>query len=331
MRSLGGLVLLAGIGVGLFVYLPAPVDRHTSLDTARRVVAETKVERLPPAPTVAQPDLRTFSPKISLTAMAPPGERRDTTGDWQTSVSSTSGAAQYQSLEPTNPEARYRLIVSIQEQLKRVGCYYGRTDGSWGAGSKYAMQSFMERANSALPIDKPDYVLLTLLQAQSGKVCGECPADQVLSPGGRCAPQATVAYGQPGVEAPAATAPKTATIQKEVLPWQAAGNAAKPAPTQPLFTPLPTSVVSTEPLPGRMAVGAPTALPPVNSVYAPSVTPPADTGQPPVTTATATPPGEPAPAATLRSSQRQSYKRSRRQDGPGTPRYNLLLSLGGAY
>jgi hypothetical protein len=80
-----------------------------------------------------------------------------------------------------------------------------------------------------------------------------------------------------------------------------------------------------------MAVGAPTALPPVNSVYAPSVTPPADTGQPPVTTATATPPGEPAPAATLRSSQRQSYKRSRRQDGPGTPRYNLLLSLGGAY
>ncbi len=32
MRSLGGLVLLAGIGVGLFVYLPAPVDSGTSLD-----------------------------------------------------------------------------------------------------------------------------------------------------------------------------------------------------------------------------------------------------------------------------------------------------------
>ena len=28
MRSLGGLVLLSGIGVALFVYLPAPVDRH---------------------------------------------------------------------------------------------------------------------------------------------------------------------------------------------------------------------------------------------------------------------------------------------------------------
>ena len=27
MRGMGGFVLLAGIGVGLFVYFPAPVDR----------------------------------------------------------------------------------------------------------------------------------------------------------------------------------------------------------------------------------------------------------------------------------------------------------------
>ena len=31
MRGLGGFVLLAGIGVGLFVYFPAPVDQNTSL------------------------------------------------------------------------------------------------------------------------------------------------------------------------------------------------------------------------------------------------------------------------------------------------------------
>ena len=40
MRGLGGFVLLAGIGVGLFVYFPAPVDRDTSLAQAKRVVAE---------------------------------------------------------------------------------------------------------------------------------------------------------------------------------------------------------------------------------------------------------------------------------------------------
>ena len=35
MRSLGGFVLLSGIGVALFVYLPAPVDRGSSLDELR--------------------------------------------------------------------------------------------------------------------------------------------------------------------------------------------------------------------------------------------------------------------------------------------------------
>ena len=39
MRGLGGFVLLAGIGVGLFVYFPAPVDRDTSLEQAQRVMA----------------------------------------------------------------------------------------------------------------------------------------------------------------------------------------------------------------------------------------------------------------------------------------------------
>ena len=40
MRGLGGFVLLAGIGVGLFVYFPAPVDRNTSLEQAQRAVAD---------------------------------------------------------------------------------------------------------------------------------------------------------------------------------------------------------------------------------------------------------------------------------------------------
>ena len=39
MRGLGGFVLLAGIGVGLFVYFPAPVDRDTSLAQAKRVAS----------------------------------------------------------------------------------------------------------------------------------------------------------------------------------------------------------------------------------------------------------------------------------------------------
>jgi hypothetical protein len=48
MRSLGGLVLLSGIGVAVFVYLPAPVDRGASDDELRRAAAAPDVQ-LPPS------------------------------------------------------------------------------------------------------------------------------------------------------------------------------------------------------------------------------------------------------------------------------------------
>jgi peptidoglycan hydrolase-like protein with peptidoglycan-binding domain len=94
--------------------------------------------------------------------------------------------------------------VDIQQQLKRLGCYYGRIDGSWGVGSKDAMKFFMDRVNAALPLEQPDYVLLTLLQAQSGRTCDECPAGQIPAAGGRCVPQAI--YAQTRNDAPQAAA-----------------------------------------------------------------------------------------------------------------------------
>ena len=74
MRSLGGFVLLAGIGVGLFVYLPAPVDSETSLDHVQRLAATRAVQRarspsvapIPVAPIAPVSRLRSFSPAIAL-------------------------------------------------------------------------------------------------------------------------------------------------------------------------------------------------------------------------------------------------------------------------
>jgi hypothetical protein len=278
--------------------------------------------------TALEPGARSFSPAISLAGFADrnaaPAPRADTDGGWRTTASTATTEPQYRTLEPTSPESRYRLIVDIQQQLKRVGCYWGRIDGSWGSSSKYAIQSFMERVNAALPTDNPDYVLLTLLQSQPGKVCGTCAEGQTLTPGGRCVANATVAYGQP--PPPGA---------RETLPWQATTTTttANPAPTaaKPLFTPLPTSVVSTEPLPGRMTVGGPKELPPVNTVYAPAATP-AGNGQPPGVATVAIEPQDSPPAAAARPSKpRTSSSKKVRREGPGTPRYNLMLSLGGVY
>jgi hypothetical protein len=191
------------------------------------------------------------------------------------------------------------------------------------------MKEFTDRVNAILPLDQPDYVQLALIQSQSAEICGACPAGQSLSSSGRC-----VGIGQ-----------RVASTQNEVLPWMA--NAVPDTPVAVrLFKPLQTS-----PMPDRMALGAPVPIsvdgqqpvPPVTSeaVVSPpsSVTSALDSTQPlvkPVVTA--------APKAQRHSSS-GSYGRNRRLADAepsqstrkpqhlraGTPRYNLLLSLGGVY
>lgn len=346
MRSLGGLVLLAGLGVGLFVYLPAPGDSSLSLDAAQRAairlnaieIATTEHQAAQP-PRVAQSATvreRTFAPNVSLASFksATPGvtvirptssgAQRDASGGWQAVV--TSGSATQTSattLTPTSPQSRYELIVQIQQQLKRLGCYYGRVDGSWGVGSKEAMRNFTERVNAALPVEEPDYLLLSLLEAQNGKTCSaECPPGLAATAEGRCI--AKPAYAQ---------TPSTG----EVLPWKAAtatANAETPtASPAPLFRPVATSVVSSEPLPGRMSIGGPKELPPVNTYNAPSAYNPAGAHEPVATAAAALEGASSAPPRVRASSSSSSERRVRtRRSARHDPiRRNLLLSLGGAY
>jgi hypothetical protein len=340
MRSLGGFVLLAGIGVGLFVYLPTPVDRHTSLENVQRLW--TKSDRLN-SPVLARAVSRSFSPNLSLAKLTPPVPRRAkrsesstargartvvtapapmlavqrTVVGWQPVVSATtvaiksgSGAS---SLKPKDSTSRYKLVVEIQRNLKKRGCYWGRIDGSWGAGSKYAMQEFIVRINATLPIEQPDYVLLTLLQANGDKSCGACPSGHTATVGGSCVPQ---------------------TITAEVLPWQQAGT--PQAASQPLLRPVGTTIVTTAPLAGRMAIGGPKQSPPPSieddfgrrSVAAATFddSDRANVLQPVITRA---PAARPAYAAAPRKAKRRSRRRYRRVRA--ARRRNLMLSLGGRY
>ena len=353
MRSLGGFVLLAGIGVGLFVYLPAPVDSGTSLDQLQRVAA-SRAAQLPPTKFTPVSRLSAFSPSLALTIPARRGTRvakveaapapnpaptptpitTDAQSGWQTVVStatpSASLAPQPTTLAPRDPDARYKLVLDIQQQLRRVGCYWGRMDGSWGIATKDAMKEFTDRVNAALPLDEPDYVQLTLVQSHGEKTCGACPAGQSLSASGRC-------VGLPiTAQAKQANAPQVATAQKEVLPWKATSAPGVPG-GQPLFKPVPTTVVSTEPLPGRMAIGGPIPTT-VDAQSAPPVAPRVVTAPNGMATATATatldPNAAPKPPVTApapRSEPRSASSYHGHREGPGSPRYNLMLSLGGVY
>ena len=328
MRSLGGFILLVGIGVALFVYLPAPVYSGASLHRLHRV-ATSRSSQLPPAKFTPASRLGSFSPSVALSTPARPephlaslettaAPASDAQTGWQTTVVSAATPAPTE-LAPRDPDARYKLVLDIQQQLRRVGCYWGRIDGSWGYATKDAMKEFTDRVNATLPLDQPDYVQLTLIQSHSDKACGACPAGQSLSASGRC-------VGLP------ITAQTVATTQKEVLPWKA--NAMPGAPAgQPLFKPVPTPLVSTEPLPGHMAIGGPVptsvdvqqSAPPITpGAAAAALDPNAGVVKPPVVVSPDHRRGFAGDAPPQRA-------RSYRHEGPGTPHYNLMLSLGGVY
>ena len=86
-------------------------------------------------------------------------------------------------LSPTDPDARYKLVLEIQRHLKRVGCYWGRIDGSWGMATMNAMREFTNRVNATLPLDAPDYVQLSLIQSHADNACGACPAGELYAYG----------------------------------------------------------------------------------------------------------------------------------------------------
>ncbi len=217
MQRLSGVLLgLAGIALGGYVVMPehlvtagpTAISVATATGSARNLLTgslSTPAVAEPAAVPAVQPAVRgqaglangtrVFSPAAPL-APAVPGA---TTSTWSTVVSTESSAqAKLTSSKPTDAETRASLASDLQRELKRVGCYGGEINGAWTPSSKQAMSTFMERVNATLPIDEPDYILLTLVQGHSAIACGvDCPSGQVMSDSGatagRCLPQSVVA------------------------------------------------------------------------------------------------------------------------------------------
>jgi hypothetical protein len=92
------------------------------------------------------------------------------------------------SLEPAS------LARELQRELKRVGCYDGAINDSWTLSTRTAMKAFTNRINAMLPVDKPDQILLALVQDYRDRLCDvACPAGEGLAKDGRCLPNAVLA------------------------------------------------------------------------------------------------------------------------------------------
>jgi hypothetical protein len=96
--------------------------------------------------------------------------------------------------QPLVPNSSEAIARELQRELKRVGCYAGYLNGGWTRSTREAMKAFSDRVNAKLPTDKPDSILLALVQGHPEKVCGvPCPSGQSLSHAQQCTPDALLA------------------------------------------------------------------------------------------------------------------------------------------
>ena len=96
--------------------------------------------------------------------------------------------------EVIDAEADADLARRLQVELRRVGCLKAGADGVWGRASQRAMQRFADRIDAALPTDRPDAVLLMLVEKFEDRACGApCAIGQQPDARGRCQARTEVA------------------------------------------------------------------------------------------------------------------------------------------
>lgn len=253
--------MLTGIAVGAHAYFPETIERHVHFAQLARVLT-------PAAPYVVSArdasgeTVRSFSPGHRLlttgstdrsanvktieqpaSAILNTAPKLVLSNGWDAAVIRTADLADSQSRPLTEAE-RWRLARDIQTELRRAGCYWGKLDGSWGAGSKYSLQEFLLQVNATLPTTSPEPIMLTLLQSHQGTVCGKsCQDGYTKSANGRCLPYAITAEKRPEPEntvvAPPARLVRSGTVDAADMTSPQLAQAARQYPE------------------GRMSIGGP--------------------------------------------------------------------------
>ena len=133
---------------------------------------------------------------------------------------------------PRDPAA---LARQLQSELRRVGCYDGELSGVWTPRTRMAMKAFTDRVNASLPVDKPDQILLALVQGHQGVACIPPPvlAKAPAKPEPTEADAAPKPVPVPAIVPPiAASAPKISAPPPNASPAAPQPSAVRVDPTQ---------------------------------------------------------------------------------------------------
>ena len=154
---------------------------------------------------------------------------------------------------PTHSRAHDGEFVTkeLQRQLRRVGCYGGEIDGVWTQSTRRAMQTFINRVNALLPVERPDHVLLAILQKHPDKACNKpCPLGEIPAADGRCMPGVLA-----GLPIKTATLPQSKSL---ITSWTAIETAALEDAIPQLPTSKPSrSLVTAAPVKAPPKLAAP--------------------------------------------------------------------------
>lgn len=277
MRAVFGLLLVM-LGLAMAVVWMPERDGQRQL----AAVTDIAVQGLPRIADLPTANGRTFSPQTPLLASVEPQGSRPAhtvsvarvaspvveTAVQTSSPSVVTGSITAAPVAPSIAQARPQqpdmprdeLVRNLQRELRRVGCYAGEIDGDWGSGSKRAMSNFTDRVNASLPVEQPDFILLTLLRGQPAGTCAKgCPAGQAVADNGRCMPAGVVAH-----QARRRGRDDVAGSQGEQSGWTTQVARAQPTQARDQLEVAATAtgnasanILVPAPLPGRMGVGAP--------------------------------------------------------------------------
>ena len=132
-------------------------------------------------------------------------------------------AAESKGAEEATPEAaktteaplpqgasRQELAQDMLAELKRIGCYFGRIDGNWGARSQLALERFNRHASLELPLDEPQQASLDALRGWKGP---HCPIEKAVPPRFKQRPVVAPKKEAPPRKAVRAGPPKAPPVQ----------------------------------------------------------------------------------------------------------------------
>ena len=85
-------------------------------------------------------------------------------------------------LEPSTSADEFKspeiLAKSLQTELKRIGCYSGRIDGSWGKQSMRAMRAYNTKAGANFALQTPSHQAVIAIRKVVGKICSPLRSKQ---------------------------------------------------------------------------------------------------------------------------------------------------------